>query len=84
MKIELKESYKSDFRKWASKRSHIMTDKHPDFEIGQKIQFNGGLNNDIRYTTKIIGFGIDEEIYVNWDCYWFPIKNTPKRNIKIL
>lgn len=56
--------------------------EHPKFKIGEIISFWGGYNNDIRYKSFITGFGKDGEIYVLWDCYWFPIKDEPKRKIK--
>lgn len=61
-----------------------LLEKHPKFKIGQIISFYGGYNADILYKTKIKGFDKDENIYVLWDCYWFPIKDEPKRKIKIL
>jgi hypothetical protein len=57
--------------------------KHPDYKVGQLISFMGGYNNDINYITKIIGF-TGNQIYVYWDCYWFPITNEPSREIEIL
>lgn len=49
--------------------------------VGDVIEFFGGFNNDIRYSTEIIGFSHEGEIYLLWDCYWYPIKNEEKRNI---
>tara|TARA_R110000868_G_C10882398_1_gene763056 strand:+ start:435 stop:695 length:261 start_codon:yes stop_codon:yes gene_type:complete len=57
---------------------------HPKFNIGDIITFYGGYNEDILYKTKILGFDINEDIYVLWDCYWFPIKDELKRNINII
>lgn len=62
------------------KFTETLGDKNPDFEVGQIITFYGGYNCNILYKTKIIGFiGID--IYLYWDCYWFPIQNNEKRKI---
>ena len=52
-----------------------------DLKIGDIIEFNGGYNNDIRYTTEILGFDSDNDIYLLWESYWYPIKNDNKRNI---
>ena len=43
------------------------------------------LINDILYRSEILGFDKnDSDIYVLWDCYWFPIKDTEIRQIKII
>lgn len=60
-----------------------LTSLHPKYEVGQIISFIGGYDSDINYITTIIGFD-DEYIFVYWDCYWFPIRDEEKRNIKIL
>ena len=52
-----------------------------DLKIGDIIEFNGGYNNDIRYTTEILGFDSDNDIYLLWESYWYPIQNDNKRNI---
>ncbi len=57
---------------------------HPKYRVGQVIEFWGGYDNDIRYSTKIIGFDRDGEIYLFWDAYWFPIKDEPRRDIKVV
>jgi hypothetical protein len=61
-----------------------LIDKHPKFKVGQTISFMSGYNDDINYVTKIIGFDDDKNIYVYWDCYWFPIKDNSIKNIEIL
>lgn len=65
-----------DIKKFAE----TLENKNPDFKVGQIITFYGGYNGDILYKTKIIGF-IDNDIYLYWDCYWFPIQNNEKRKI---
>lgn len=62
------------------KFAETLDNKNPDFEVGQIITFYGGYNSDILYKTKIIGF-IRKDIYLYWDCYWFPIQNNEKRKI---
>ena len=60
-------------------------DTNKKFEVGQIIEFYGGMNNDILYRSEILGFDKnDSDIYVLWDCYWFPIKDIEKREIKII
>jgi len=53
-------------------------------KIGDIIEFTSGYNDDIRYTTEILGFDEDDEIYLLWDAYWAPIKNDTKRAIKVI
>ncbi len=60
-----------------------LIDIHPKFKVGQVILFWGGYNNDIRYRSEIIGFNEDGEIYVMWDCYWFPIRDEESREIEL-
>lgn len=62
---------------------HWFTENHPNFKIGDVIEFVGGYNDDILYKSEIIGFTKDKEIFVLWDCYWFSIKEEEKRQIKI-
>lgn len=57
---------------------------HNKFKIGNIIEFFGGMNNDIRYRSEILGFDTDNDIYVLWDCYWFPIKDDCRREINIV
>ena len=60
-------------------------DTNKKFEVGQIIEFYGGMNNDILYRSEILGFDKnDSDIYVLWDCYWFHIKDTEIRQIKII
>lgn len=53
------------------------------FRVGDEITFLGGYNDDILYRSKIIGFDGDGEAFMQWDCYWFPIKlDSEKRQVK--
>lgn len=58
-------------------------ESHGKFKVGDLIYFYGGFNDDILYLTEILGFGKDGDIYLLWDCYWFPIKDEPIRGIAI-
>jgi len=53
------------------------------FEVGMTVEFNHGLNRDMRSHFKIIKIDKDG-IYLDWDCFWFPIQDEPSRNIKII
>ncbi|MRM84284.1 hypothetical protein [Riemerella anatipestifer] len=59
----LKEKYKVDY-----------TTVHKNFKIGDVVEFYGGYYNHILYRTEIIGFDQSGNLYVLWDCYWFPVK----------
>jgi hypothetical protein len=54
------------------------------FRVGDIIQFLGGYNGDILYTSRITGFDDDGGIYLVWDCYWFPIRDEEKRHITLI
>lgn len=54
------------------------------FKVYDVIEFVGGFNNDILYTSKIMGFDNEGGIYVWWDCYWFPIKDDEVRQIELV
>ena len=84
---DLLERYKGDvrlYRKIINFRDERLSDLHSKFKVGQIISFMSGYNDDINYVTKIIGFDCDGDIYVLWDCYWFPVKDNRIKNIKIL
>lgn len=57
---------------------------HSKFKIGDKIEFTGGYNEDMRFQTEITGFDADGDIYVLWDSYWAPIRDNEKRAIKVI
>ena len=61
-----------------------LLDTHPKYKVGQTIQFIGGYNRGVRFTSRITGFDSDGDIYVIWDCYWFPIRDEECRDIKII
>lgn len=83
--LRLNKSYQSQkkFYKEKIQSYKIYTDQHPDFKIGDSISFWSGYNNDIRYTSEILGFDTDGDIYVLWDCYWSPISNNKEREITL-
>lgn len=54
-----------------------------DLKVGDTVQFVGGYDKNILYTTEILGFDSDGDAYVLWDCYWIAI-NLPNRQYKKL
>lgn len=55
---------------------------HPDFKVGDTIQFMTGYNNDILAQSRIKGIN-GNDLYVYNDCYWFPIRaNDATRKIR--
>lgn len=57
--------------------------KNSKFKIGDTVEFNGGYSNDIRYRATIKGID-NNDLYVFNDSYWYPIQDTPERNIVII
>lgn len=57
-------------------------EKH-DLKVGDVIEFTGGYDEDIRFTTRILGFNDENKAYVLWDAFWFPI-NLDDRSIKVI
>ena len=78
------EIYGEDEQVLAGIESLNLKSEHPKFKKGQVIQFIGGYNSDILFTSRITGFDSDGDIYVLWDCYWFPIRDEKERQIKII
>lgn len=58
--------------------------EHKKFKVGQVIWFTAGYNSDIRYKTEITGFSDSGDIYLLWDCYWFPIQDDVNRDIVLV
>lgn len=85
MVIDLIKRHKNDQILLDKIKDQNKTASHPIFKVGDVISFYGGYNNDIKYISKITGFDEDGDIYLLWDCFWFPIRNTdPNRKIKII
>ncbi len=42
---------------------------------GDIIHIISGYHSDMIYKIEIIGFDQDGDIYLLWDCYWFPVKS---------
>lgn len=83
--IEESENDKELIKKIEEFQSSKLISEHPKFKVGQVIKFISGYNLDIKYTTKIIGFDNEGEIYLLWDCYWSPIRDEdPNRKIIII
>lgn len=71
------------FNQYKSKISGF-TDSDGDLKAGDIIEFTAGYNDDIRYTTKILGFDKDGDIYLLWDSFWAPIRKEDSRSIKVI
>jgi hypothetical protein len=76
--------YREKFEEWKSKTDHKFVESHGKYSVGDIIEFTAGYNNDIRYTTEILGLDESGNIFLLWDCYWFPIKDEESRCIKKL
>ena len=79
----------TDTEKSCIEFSKTLSTEHEKFKVGDVIEFWAGFYGDIRYKSKIIGFGKSEEkliknneIYVLWDCWWFPIRDDSSRDIE--
>lgn len=75
--------YREKFAEYKSKIKGF-AESNGDLNIGDIIEFTSGMNNDIRYTTEILGFDGDGDIYLLWDCFWFPIRKEDTRSIKVI
>ena len=73
--------YEEAFNKMKAKGESVFSDENEKYGLktGDVIQFIAGYNDDIKYTTKILGFDKDGDAYVLWDSYWFPVKLGDKR-----
>ena len=74
-------AYKADALRYAKK--HQLDKAHDRFAVGDKITFWAGYNGDIRYLSEITGIDENGDIFVVWDCFWFPIQDNDKRKIEI-
>ena len=57
---------------------------HGRFKAGDIVEFTAGYYDHIRYTSEILGFDADGDIYILWECYWSPIRDEPARNIVLV
>jgi hypothetical protein len=74
--------YKEKFEEYKQKIDGFKdSSKTLGLEAGDVIEFTGGYNNDIRYTTEVLGFDKDDEIYLLWDSFWYPIRKEESRSI---
>jgi hypothetical protein len=64
------------------KVEHQLTNTHPKhpFRAGDLIEFRKGHYRKkfhINYIAEVNGFDKDGNVYIKWDCYWFPVNDTP-------
>jgi hypothetical protein len=72
--LMLKPAYnteKAEAAKWAAKNNLSNQNSAFNLKTGDIIQFKGGYNRDIAFTSEIIGFNKNGDAFVVWDCYWF-------------
>ena len=74
--IDIRGQYKKDAHKIKG-----LQQSNGDFKSGDVVEFWAGYDDDIRYRAEVSGV-IGNEIYIVWDCYWFPIKDDNVREIK--
>jgi len=65
-------------------KKNSLNKTHQRLSIGDKITFWAGYNGDIQYLSEIAGIDENGDIHVIWDCYWSPIRDEAKRDIKIV
>lgn len=81
---ETQREYTEAFDKYKAKIKGFK-ESHEHLKVGDIIELIAGNNYDIKYTTKILGFDSDGDIYLLWDCYWSPIRlSDPNRKIKLI
>ena len=87
-KVNLIDKYKDsdieeEFDKFKSKVKGFTDEntKH-NLKTGDTITFVGGYNDDLEFTSKILGFDSDGHAFVLWDCYWFPVNLDTRQLIK--
>lgn len=67
--VELKEKFN------IFKEKHgYNTETSDNLKIGDIVKFIAGYNSDILYTTEILGFDEEGNLFVLWECYWFPVR----------
>lgn len=86
-----KVSYRSEiiekFEAFKSEKIQGFKEAHSTlpFKVGDTINFWGGYYGDIRYQTTILGFDKDDDCYLLWETYWFPIDlNDKKREVELV
>lgn len=80
--LDKKANYLADYLACMQKHESKQIDSNEEFGLktGDIIEFWAGYDNDIRYRATIHGFDEKGQVYVNWDCYWFPINLQDKYN----
>lgn len=59
----------------AYKEKNSLLNVHPSNGLKENeiIHIISGYNSDMIYRVKILGFDTDGNIYLFWDCWWFPV-----------
>lgn len=53
--------------------------KSLNLKIGDVVTFMGGYDNDIEFTSEILGFTSEGKAFVLWDCFWLDIDLIERR-----
>lgn len=53
--------------------------KSLNLKIGDVVTFIGGYDNDIEFTSEILGFTSEGKAFVLWDCFWLDIDLIERR-----
>ncbi len=79
--------YEEQFKKWKDERKERLgfTDENKEYNLhtGDKVKILAGYNDDIEYTTKILGFDSDGHAYLFWDSYWVNIDPSKRKLTKV-
>ena len=79
--------YEEQFEKWKDERKERLgfTDENKEYNLhtGDKVKILAGYNDDIEYTTKILGFDADGHAYLFWDSYWVNIDPSKRKLTKV-
>jgi len=67
----------NDARRYWAKIENTL---HPQFAVGERIEFFTGHNDDIKASATIKAIN-GNDIYVYNDCYWYPIQDDQRRKI---
>lgn len=91
LKIDLIDRYKNalafinldeTIENWIAANNILQEYENSPYKVGDVVRILSGLNDDIIYTTKVIGFDKDGWLYLYWDCYWHAVDmDNPRRKV---
>jgi hypothetical protein len=80
-KYQEKEDINKDALAFKQKRALAEQCNILGLKSGDHIYIISGYNSDMIYKVTILGFN-NEDIYLVWDCYWFPVQKKRIVNLK--